>query len=135
MFNGDRILVFEDDKFRDWLYDSVNAVNTPVLYTLKCKMIDSMLCEIYIGDCKEKATQSCPTLCNPMDYTVHGILQARILEWVAVPFSGGPSQPMVCYLYFTTIKCFKVGCYFQYYIFLANGWVSVLPKTSRCDTE
>ena len=31
---------------------------------------------------------SCPTLCDPMDYTVHGILQARILEWVAFP-SGG----------------------------------------------
>ena len=31
--------------------------------------------------------QSCPTLSDPMDYTVHGILQARILEWVAVPFS------------------------------------------------
>ena len=32
-------------------------------------------------------------LCNPMDCTVHGILQARMLEWVAVPFSGGYSQP------------------------------------------
>ena len=32
-----------------------------------------------------KVTQSCPILCNPMDYTVHGILQARILEWVAFP--------------------------------------------------
>ena len=31
--------------------------------------------------------QSYPTLCDPMDYTVHGILQARILEWVAFPFS------------------------------------------------
>ena len=29
----------------------------------------------------------------PTDYTVHGILQARILEWVAFPFSGGSSQP------------------------------------------
>ena len=29
---------------------------------------------------KVKVTQSCPTLCNPMDFTVHGILQARILE-------------------------------------------------------
>ena len=38
-------------------------------------------------------TQSCPTLCDSTDFTVHGILQARILEWVAVPFSGGPSQP------------------------------------------
>ena len=31
--------------------------------------------------------QSCPTLCDPIDYTVHGVLQARILEWVAFPFS------------------------------------------------
>ena len=36
---------------------------------------------------KVKVAQSCPTLCDPMDSTVHGILQARILEWVAVPFS------------------------------------------------
>ena len=38
-----------------------------------------------------KVAQSCPTLCNPMDYTVYGILQARILEWVACPFSRGSS--------------------------------------------
>ena len=42
---------------------------------------------------KVKVTQSCLTLCDPMDYTVHGIHQARILEWVAVPFSRGSSQP------------------------------------------
>ena len=30
---------------------------------------------------------------DPLDYTVHGILQARVLEWVAVPFSVGSSQP------------------------------------------
>ena len=40
-----------------------------------------------------KVSQLCPTLCNPMDYTVHGILQARILEWVAFPFSREFSQP------------------------------------------
>ena len=40
-----------------------------------------------------KVTQLCPTLYDPMDYTVHGILQARILEWVAFPFSRGSSQP------------------------------------------
>ena len=40
-----------------------------------------------------KVAKLCPTLCNPMDYTVHGILQARVLEWVAFPFSGGSSQP------------------------------------------
>ena len=42
---------------------------------------------------KVKVTQSCLTLCDPMDYTVHGILQARILEWVAFPFSSRSSQP------------------------------------------
>ena len=40
-----------------------------------------------------KVTQSCPALCNPMDYTVHEILQARTLEQVAFPYSGGSFQP------------------------------------------
>ena len=43
-------------------------------------------------------TQSCLTLCKPMvssppGLSVHGILQARILEWVAIPFSRGSSNP------------------------------------------
>ena len=42
---------------------------------------------------KVKLAQSCPTLCDSRNYTVHGILQARILEWVAFPFSRGSSQP------------------------------------------
>ena len=42
---------------------------------------------------KVKVTQSCQTLRDPMDYTVCGILQARILEWVTFPFSRGPSHP------------------------------------------
>ena len=42
---------------------------------------------------KWKVAQSCPTLCDSMDYIVHGILLARILECVAVPFSRGSSQP------------------------------------------
>ena len=42
---------------------------------------------------KVKVAQSCPTLCDPMDYTAHGILQARILEWVAVPFSRDLPNP------------------------------------------
>ena len=42
---------------------------------------------------KAKVTQVCPALCDPMDCTVPGILQARILEWVAFPFSRGSSQP------------------------------------------
>ena len=46
-------------------------------------------------------TESCPSLCDPVDYTVPGIFQARILKWVAVPFSRGCSQPR----YQTQISC------------------------------
>ena len=47
---------------------------------------------------RAKLLQLCPTLCDPMDHSppgssVQGILQARILEWVAMPFSRGSSQP------------------------------------------
>ena len=42
---------------------------------------------------KVQVCQSCPTLYDPMNYTVHGILQVRILEWIAVTFSRGSSQP------------------------------------------
>ena len=42
---------------------------------------------------KVKVAQSSTTLCDPMDYIAHGILQARILEWVTFPFSGGSTQP------------------------------------------
>ena len=45
------------------------------------------------GICEVLVTQSCLILCNLMDYTVYGILQARILEWVAILFSRGSSQP------------------------------------------
>ena len=43
--------------------------------------------------CEVKVAQSCPNLCDPMDSTDRGILQARILEWVAFPFSRVSSQP------------------------------------------
>ena len=63
--------------------------------------------EVAAGDLRQAAppsvcvclvAQSCLTLCNPMDCSppdssVHGILQAIILEWVAMPFSRGSSQP------------------------------------------
>ena len=47
---------------------------------------------------RSEVAQSCPTLCDPVDCSllgssIHGILQARILEWVAISFSRGSSQP------------------------------------------
>ena len=56
--------------------------------------------EVMVGSKQKKVrvlvVQSCPTLCNPMDCSplgssVHGISQARILEWAAIPFSRGSS--------------------------------------------
>ena len=42
---------------------------------------------------KVKVAQSCPSLCNPIDYTVHGILQAKTVEWAAVPSSRDLPNP------------------------------------------
>ena len=42
---------------------------------------------------KVKVAKLCPTLCGAMDYRVHGIVQARIPEWAAVPFSGDLPNP------------------------------------------
>ena len=50
------------------------------------------ICEVQERKWSVTNSLSCLTLCNPLDYTVHGILQARILEWVAVPFSRGSSK-------------------------------------------
>ena len=60
--------------------------------------LSSILLCIYVKERKWKFAQLCLTFCNPVDYSlpgssVLGILQARILEWVAVPFSRGSSQP------------------------------------------
>ena len=63
-------------------------------------------------------TQSCPTLCNPMvcsppGSSVHWILQARILEWVAIPFSKRSSQPRDR----TQVSCIAG----RFFTVLANG--------------
>ena len=56
-----------------------------------------LISAVVLDRVKVLVAQSCPTLCDPMDpmcppgSSVHGILQARILEWVAIPFSRGPS--------------------------------------------
>ena len=59
---------------------------------------------------KVLVAQLCPTLCDPMDCSlpgssVHGILQARILEWVAIPFFRGSSQPRD----WTQVSCIAGG--------------------------
>ena len=61
-------------------------------------MSDISLVRTYIVPCVVLVTQSCLTLCDPTDcsppgFSVHGILQVRILEWIAIPFSRGTSPP------------------------------------------
>ena len=69
---------------------------------------------------KVKVTQSCQTLCDPVDNTVYGILQARILEWVALPFSRGAPQPRD----WTRVFCIA-GRFFQF--------SSVQSRPTLCD--
>ena len=74
------------------------------LFYLACRLEMELLCAIPFltmrAECcmHAKSLQWCPTLCDPMDcslsgFSVHGILQARIPEWNALPSSRGSSQP------------------------------------------
>ena len=82
-------------EFSCFLYDPTNvgnlvsgssAFSKPSLYIWK------FLAHVLL---KVKVVQLCLTLCDFMDYIIHGILQARILEWVAFPFSRVSSQPRI----------------------------------------
>ena len=82
------------------------------------------------------STQSCHTLCDPIDCSppgssVHGILQAGILEWVATPFSRGYSWPRdwtlvscVAGRFFTIMMV--AGVLFIYLVYFAHWWI---PRT------
>ena len=78
---------------------------------------------------KVKVAQLCPTLCDPMDYTVHRILQARILEWVASPFSRGSSQPRE----WTQVSCIAGGFFTSWATREAQEYWSGLPIPSQGD--
>ena len=74
---------------RDWIQVSLIAGRFLSIWATR---------EAHFYSAAAKSLQSCPTLCNPMDYrlpgsSVHGILQARILECVAMYSSRGSSQP------------------------------------------
>ena len=74
----------------------------------------------FIAFVKVKVTQSCLTLCDPMDYTVHGILQARILEWL-FPLSRGSSQPRDR----TQISCIPGGFFTSWATREARGFCTI----------
>ena len=71
----------------------------PLFFTLKSlNSIVFMFLRSLIKERGSEVVQSCPTLCDPMDcslpgFSIHGIFQARILEWFAISFSRGSSWP------------------------------------------
>ena len=63
---------------------------------------------------ESEVTQLCPTLCDPMDCSlwgssIHGIFQARLLEWVAISFSRGSSRPRDQ----TLVSCIASSCFYH----------------------
>ena len=60
---------------------------------MACKTIKIVSHVITKSVSELKVAQSCLILCDPMDYTVHGILQARILAWVVTPLGEGNDNP------------------------------------------
>ena len=84
---------------------------------------------------ESEVSQSCRTLCNPMDCSppgssVHGILQARVLEWVAIPFSKGSSQPSNQ----TQVSCIAGG-FFTFCSREALGGVPLFPYLAVINTH
>ena len=102
------ILAYYIYMYPTYIYSFVNWLYLPYLYffsfswlviTKHCRLNANSKC-IYLDfvfNVKVLVAQSCPTLCDTMDcspsgFSVHGILQARILEWVTMPFWRGSSQ-------------------------------------------
>ena len=80
-------------RFSDSLVLSQRRSSYIYIYVCVCNF-----CTIYNFLYESEVTQSCPTLCDPMDcslpgFSVHGIFQARVLEWVAISFSRRSSHP------------------------------------------
>ena len=84
------------------------------LIFLKINWFDLLAVQGTLRSSYLEVAQSCPTLCDPMDCSlpgssVHGIFQARVLEWVAISFSRGSSQPRdQTWVFHIVGRCFTV---------------------------
>ena len=97
----------------------------------------------HVTKVKVKVAYSCPTLCDPMDHIVHGILQTRILEWVAFPFPRGSSHTSLklshnrkTYNHFSKIHMhIRITLHF-FKKYKCPGFFFFFPlQRSRCDSE
>ena len=117
-----------------------SSSRTPEVIFPTCSAEDSVVTALeYILPLCVLVTQLCPTLCNPMDCSppgssVHGIFQARILEWVAMPLSRGSSLPrdwtqVSCIAdRFFTIWAAQKARLFSYFLLYSNSLPS-LPSS------
>ena len=110
--------------FHDFTDALLDSLGTTVLFSQN----------IVIKQYSVLVTQSCLTLCNPMDCSlpassVHGILQARILEWIAMHFSRGCTRPRD----WTCISC--VSCVSRHALYHCTTWEAYLSnkdKVNKC---
>ena len=81
---------------------------------------------------ESEVAQSCPTLCDPIDCSlpgssVHGIFQAIVLEWIAISFSRGSSQPRartrVFHIVDRHFTVWATRCYLDRFLKLINFWL------------
>ena len=78
---------------------------------------------------KVKVTQLCLTLCDPVDYIVHGIFQTRILEWVSSPFSMGSAQPRN----WTGVSCTAGGFFISWATREAHYSITKVTRSSKLE--
>ena len=134
------ILTFMDTHLKTPMYFSFkNFAFLEVSFTMVCS--PRFLYSIISGNntitfntwrSEVKFAQSCPTLwdskyCSPPGSSVHGVLQARIMEWVAIPFSRGSSQPRDR----TWVSCIAGRCFI---IWTIRGLMPVLVKYFLLDS-
>ena len=74
--------------------------NRDITLPTKVRLVKAMVFPVVMYGCEKwsEVAQWCPTLCDPMHYSlsgssIHGIFQARVLEWIAISFSRGSSRP------------------------------------------
>ena len=114
-----KVLLHLSRYYTVWLKLSISCVCFLCTYYLCEKHYKSITVHTYMN------AQSCPTLCNPMDCgppgsSVHGILQARIMEWVAMPSSRGSS-------WHRNRTCFScVSCIGRQILSHCATWVALL---------
>ena len=83
---------------RGLVEDTDVVLGTCVTFGKSLYLFVSFSSPVKESESESEVAQSCPTLCDPMDCSlsgssVHGIFQARVLEWIAFSFSRGPSRP------------------------------------------